>query len=303
MSHDYVSGFFAVIGRPNVGKSTLVNALVGEKVAIVSDLPQTTRNRIMGVVCRENAQIVLLDTPGIHKPRNKLGEAMMRSIDEALDGVDGLMFVADATEICGESNAAKRSATLALLHVYENHQLPKVLVVNKIDRIRPQPLIQLLDELKDEPVDDIIPISALTGENLNRLGDLLFSKLLPGPQFFPDDMMTDQSERFHIAELIREKALHRLREEVPHGIGIEVLSIAQANGKTEIHANVLVEKSSHKGIVIGKHGSMLGEIGTEARADIERMLGQKVDLRLWIKVREDWRNDERALDDLGYGKH
>ena len=287
------SGFITIVGRPNVGKSTLMNAMVGEKIAIVSSRPQTTRNRIMGVMTRPDWQIVFLDTPGIHTPRTKLGESMMQSVKDAMDGMDGVLVLVDATQV-GEHDRA-------IVRDMAGKKVPKVLAINKIDLLPPEKLLGLIASFADLGYDAIIPISAKTGDGLDDLTKQLSSHLPEGPKYFPDDMMTDQPERLICAELIREKALQHLRDEVPHGIGVEMMAINKlSDNLTEIHATIYCERASHKGIIIGKQGAMLRTIGAEARRDIENLLGTKVNLQLWVKIREDWRNRMDDLRTLGY---
>ena len=289
----YRSGFVTIVGRPNVGKSTLLNAMVGEKVAIVSNRPQTTRNRIMGVVTRPGWQIVFLDTPGIHTPRTKLGEYMMQSVKDAMDGNDGLLVLVDATQI-GENDRK-------LVREMGEKKLPKVLVINKIDLLPHEKLLGIISSFADMGYDAIIPVSARTEDGVPELLQTLYERLPEGPQYFPDDMMTDQPERQICAELIREKALLHLRDEVPHGIGVEMMAInKESEHFTEIHATIYCEREAHKGIIIGKHGAMLQQIGSEAREDIERLLDTHVNLKLWVKVRPDWRNRADDLRTLGY---
>ena len=287
------SGFIAIIGRPNVGKSTLMNAMVGEKVAIVSNRPQTTRNRIMGICTDENSQIVFLDTPGLHTPRNRLGEYMMQTAKDALQGIDALIVMVDATVVGKQDRAVVEDMS--------KHNVRKVLVLNKIDLLEPQNLLALIASFAEAGYDDIIPVSARSGDGLKQLKDLLISYLPEGPQYFPSDAITDQPERLICGELIREKALYHLKEEVPHGIGVEMMSIKKlSDNLTEIHATIYCERPAHKGIIIGKQGSMLKLIGQEARRDIENLLGNHVHLQLWVKVRENWRNRMDDLRTLGY---
>ncbi|MDY4517012.1 MAG: GTPase Era [Candidatus Spyradocola sp.] len=294
-NNSYRSGFVAILGRPNVGKSTLMNALVGEKVAITSSRAQTTRNRIMGVMTRENLQIVFLDTPGLHAPRNKLGEYMMGAVQDALDGIDAVILMLDATDV--------RNADMEILEKYGSLPVKRALVVNKIDQVNSDTLAPLLERLSTQPMDAFVPISALKKNGLDRLVGQLASWMPQGPQYFPDDMVTDQPERVIVAEMIREKALRNLRDEIPHGIGVEVLAMeneCDEKRAVTIHANIFCEKESHKGILIGKRGDMLRRIGEQARGDIEKMLGQRVNLQLWVKVRPDWRNRAEDLRTLGY---
>nr|MBR4280764.1 GTPase Era [Clostridia bacterium] len=287
------SGFVTIVGRPNVGKSTLMNALVGEKVAIVSNRPQTTRNRIMGVMTRDDWQMVFLDTPGIHTPRTKLGNYMMQSVREAMDGMDGMMVLVDATQV-GEHDRS-------IVRDMAGKKVPKVLLLNKIDLLQPEKLLALIASFADCGYDAIIPISAKTGDGLEQLTKAMAEKLPEGPKYFPDDMMTDQPERLIVAEMIREKALLHLRDEVPHGIGVEIMGMnKESDDFMEIHATIYCERDAHKGIIIGKRGAMLQQIGTEARRDIENLLDLHVNLKLWVKVRPDWRNRMDDLRTLGY---
>ena len=287
------SGFVAIIGRPNVGKSSIMNKLVGEKVAIVSNKPQTTRTKIMGVVNGEDWQIVFLDTPGLHKPRTKLGEYMMKQASDARDGVDAVLCVVDGQHI----GAGDR----AVMEDIARMKCPKFLAVNKVDVTTPEGLMPQLQQLATIGFDEIVTVSALRGDNMDKLKDLLSGAMPEGPKYFPDDMITDQPERLICAEIIREKALLNLREEIPHGVGVEMLAITKISERlTEIHANVYCERASHKSIIIGKQGSMLQRIGSQARVDIERLLDTKVVLRLWVKVREDWRNRAGDLRAQGY---
>lgn len=286
------SGFVAILGRPNVGKSSIMNRFVGEKVAIVSDRPQTTRTKILGVATGEDWQIVFVDTPGLHKPRTKLGEYMVKAAQEAREGVDAVLCVVDATHV--------GSGDLTVLEDVGKMRCPKFLAVNKIDLSTPETLMPELQKLQSVAFDQIVPVSARRGDGMDELLALIKAAMPEGPKYFPEDMITDQPERAIIAEIIREKALLNLREEIPHGVGVEMLSIEAGPGMTEIHANLYCERESHKAIIIGKRGAMLGKIGTEARADIERLLAAKVNLKLWVKVREDWRNRVSDLRTLGY---
>lgn len=287
------SGFVAILGRPNVGKSSIMNRFVGEKVAIVSNHPQTTRSRLLGVATHPDWQIVFVDTPGLHKPRTKLGEYMVKAANDAREGVDAVLVVVDGQYI----GAGDR----AIIADVARMSCPKYLAVNKIDLCNPEKLMPELQKLNDCGFDQIVCVSAKRGDRMDELLAMLVSAMPEGPQYFPDEMMTDQPERVLCAEIIREKALWNLRDEVPHGVGVEMLSIKELRpGLTEIHANIYCERASHKSIIIGKQGSMLGEIGSEARRDIERLLGTQVALKLWVKVREDWRNRAGDLRALGY---
>ena len=290
---EFRSGFITIVGRPNVGKSTLMNALVGEKVAIVSNRPQTTRNRIMGVMTKENCQMVFLDTPGIHNPRTRLGEYMMQSVRDAMDGMDGVLVLVDATQV-GEHDRT-------IVKDMASKKVPKILALNKIDMLAKEKLLGLIASFADCGYDAIVPISAMTGDGLEELTAALMAKLPVGPKYFPDDMMTDQPERLICAEMIREKALLHLRDEVPHGIGVEMMGMnKESDDFMEIHATIYCERDAHKGIIIGKRGAMLQQIGSEAREDIEKLLGLHVNLKLWVKVRPDWRNRMDDLRNLGY---
>jgi GTP-binding protein Era len=285
--------YVAIVGRPNVGKSTLMNALIGEKIAIVSNRPQTTRSRIMGVLTDPDYQMVFLDTPGIHTPRNELGEYMMKAVRDAMDGMDCLMVLVDITAI-GDRDEE-------ILREMAQKKCPRILVLNKIDLTSREALLGLIARYGEMGWDAIVPVSALTGDGLPELTKQLVKCLPEGPHYFPDDMVTDQPERLICAELIREKALRHLRDEVPHGIGVEMMRISRVSDTlTEIHATIYCERESHKGIIIGRQGSMLQRIGTEARADIERLLDTHVNLKLWVKVRPDWRDRKSDLRDMGY---
>ena len=287
------SGFVAILGRPNVGKSSIMNRIVGEKVAIVSNHPQTTRNKLLGVSTGPDWQIVFVDTPGLHKPRTKLGEYMMKSASDAREGVDAVLAVVDGQRIGGGDRA--------VLSDIQSMNCPRFLAVNKIDIVPPEKLMPQLAELNEFHFDQIFSVSARTGENIDLLTQKLIEAMPEGPKYFPDDMITDQPERVMCAEIIREKALNNLRDEIPHGVGVEMLQIKKlSDNLTEIHANVYCEKESHKSIIIGKQGAMLGRIGSQARVDIERLLGTKVMLKLWVKVRLDWRNRAGDLRTLGY---
>ena len=289
----FLSGFAAIVGRPNVGKSTMMNAMVGEKVAIVSNRPQTTRNRIMGVATDPDWQIVFLDTPGLHKPRTKLGEYMVKSVEDAMEGIDVLLVLVDVSDIGPQDRA--------IVTEMASRRVKKILVLNKTDLVDEAKLMAAIASFSDAGYDAIIPLSARSGRGMDELRRVIVSYLPEGPKYFPDDMMTDQPERLICAEIIREKALLHLRDEVPHGVGVEMMAINKLSDTlTEIHATIYCERASHKGIIIGKQGAMLRTIGAEARRDIEGLLGTKVNLQLWVKVREDWRNRMDDLRTLGY---
>ena len=291
------SGFIAITGRPNAGKSTLLNQLVGEKVAIVSSKPQTTRTKILGVRTGEDFQLVLLDTPGILKPHNKLSKRMEKYIYTATQDIDALLYVVDCN-IKDDDLDAEREALAGL----KTSDVPVILAVNKIDTVPKLQLLPVLDKLKDlYDFADIVPISAQEGENLEELFDKLKQLLPEGPKFFPDDVITDQPERQIVSEFIREKALRLLNREIPHGIAVEIEKMKKMdNGTYEILAAIYCEKQSHKGIIIGKGGEKLKKIGSFARRDIERFLDSKVYLELWVRVKEDWRNRENFITDIGF---
>ncbi|MGI6189039.1 MAG: GTPase Era [Clostridiales bacterium] len=291
------SGFAAIIGRPNVGKSTLINNLIGEKLSIISDKPQTTRNRIQCVLNRPDYQVVFIDTPGIHRPKNKLGEYMVRVAKNALDEVDVIIFIVDVYQGIGGGD---RFIAEELRQI----KTPVVLAANKIDKVgKIEEAERQAKEFQQQmEFDDMIMISAVDRTNLDRLEHTIVSYLPIGPKYYPDDMITDQPERFIAAELIREKALELLKEEVPHGIGVEIVSFKERQNKNiiDINATIYCEKKSHRGIIIGKGGKMLREIGSRARLDIEKLLGTRIYLELWVKVRKDWRDSAIDLKNLGY---
>ena len=287
------SGFVAILGRPNVGKSSIMNRMVGEKVAIVSDKAQTTRQKALGICHRGDTQIVFVDTPGIHKPRTRLGEFMVREAEDAKDGVDAIMVVVDAGFI-GKGD-------IEIMNRVKDEKCPRFLVINKTDAVTPEKLMPRLKELDVSMFDQVVSVSALKGTNIDLLFKLLRDALPYGPEYFPDDMITDQPERVLISEIIREKTLRNLKDEIPHGVGVEMLGIEkQSDTLTEINATIYCEKASHKSVIIGKQGAMLRKIGSEARYDIEKLLNTKVMLRLGVKVREDWRNRKEDLRTLGY---
>lgn len=291
----YRSGFVAIVGRPNVGKSTLMNEVIGQKIAIMSDKPQTTRNKIHGVYTGEDHQIVFLDTPGIHKPQHKLGKALNQAATGTLGEVDAVLFLIDAAEGLGGGDKF-------IIELLAGVKTPVFLVMNKIDRVEPERLFQLIVEYKDlYPFAEIVPISALQGNNVSKLLELVRERLPEGPQYYPADQVTDHPEQFVVAELIREKILHLTREEIPHAIAVEIEDMrVQDNGVVYIGAVIYVERDSQKGIVIGKKGALLKEVGAASRRDIETLLGSKSFIELWVKVKKDWRNHDRMLRDLGY---
>lgn len=293
----FKSGFVSIIGRPNVGKSTLLNHVVGQKIAIMSDKPQTTRNRIQGVYTDGQAQIVFLDTPGIHKPKHKLGDFMMKVAQNTFKEVDLILFVVDAKEGFGGGDQF-------IIDRLENVNTPVFLVINKIDKIQPEELFKLIELYRDKyDFKEIVPISALEGNNVSTLLEQITKYLEEGPQYYPADQVTDHPERFIVAELIREKVLQLTREEIPHSIAVAIEQMKARNNETVyIGATIIVERSSQKGIIIGKQGSMLREVGKRARTDIEALLGSKVFLELWVKVQKDWRNKPSQLRDFGFSE-
>ena len=289
------SGFAAVIGRPNVGKSTLINAFIGQKIAIMSDKPQTTRSRILCILTEEDAQIIFLDTPGVHKPKHKLGDYMAKATEGALHGVDVIVFVVDVTEKMGAGEQY-------ILKQLERVRVPVLLAVNKVDCIaREQVLPILANYAKAYDFAGIVPISAREGENLDGLLAEIKAHLPEGPQYYPADMVTDQPERLIVAELVREKVLALTRDEIPHAVAVDIEEMtARPKGDVYIRAVIYVERESQKGIVIGAHGALLRTIGQQARTDVETLLGAKVYLDLWVKTRRDWRNRANALREFGF---
>ena len=292
----FKSGFVSIVGRPNVGKSTLMNNVVGEKIAIMSDKPQTTRNTIQAVYTDEEAQVVFLDTPGIHKPKNKLGEFMVKSAIDAFKNVDLVLFVVDESKKIGPGDRK-------IIDDLKNIKTPVVLVLNKIDQLSEEELFDLMKMYNAEGVfEQIVPISALKGRNINELLKVIKSHLEEGPQYFPDYMITDQPERVLVSELIREKVLHYIHDEVPHGVAVEIERMKSRKDKeiVDISAVIYCERDSHKGIIIGKNGRKLKGIGKSARADIELLLGSQANLQLWVKVKENWRNLQNYVSNFGY---
>lgn len=293
---EFLSGFVSIIGSPNVGKSTLMNRFVGQKVSIVSARAQTTRNRVMGVLTKPAYQIVFLDTPGVTTPKNRLGEYMLKVAYDSLNEVDAVLFLADAERGIREKDTA-------LLQKLATAKAPVLAAINKIDTAKPETVAEMREQLKAVPyIKAIMEISAETGEGVDALEALLVTHLEEGPKYFPDDMITDLPERVICAEMIREKALSLLQEEVPHGIGVGVDKMVLREDKplTDIWATIYCERDGHKGIVIGKGGAMLKKIGMEARRDMEWMLGTRVNLQLWVKVKDDWRNSTSTMRELGY---
>jgi len=289
------SGFVAVIGRPNVGKSTLINHLIGQKIAIMSDKPQTTRNRILCVLTQPDAQIVFLDTPGVHKPLHKLGEYMANTVENTLKEVDAILFVVDVTEKFG---AGERF----IIDHLKATKRPVILIINKIDRAKNEDILPIIANYAAQyDFAGVVPISAKNKLNLDHILSEVKKYLPEGPEYYPEDMVTDQPERLIVAEMVREKVLELTRDEVPHAVAVDVDEMAtRSKGDVYIRATIYVERDSQKGIVIGGHGSMLREIGQRARHDIEVLLGAKVYLDLWVKVRKDWRNRDAILKSFGF---
>lgn len=292
----FKSGFITVIGRPNVGKSTLLNNIMKEKLSIVSHKPQTTRNNIQTILTQEDCQIVFVDTPGMHKPKHKLGEYMVKVAEEALKGVDIVLFMTTPEGQLGRGD-------VYILEQLKRIKQPVFLIVNKIDENDQGKVAETLKNYHDAYpfFKEIIPISASKDKNVDTLLELMKKYLPEGPKYYPEDMITDQQERFIVAEIIREKALRLLSEEVPHGIAVEIMTMKKnEKGNYEINATMLCERDSHKGIIIGKSGSMLKKISQYARQDIEKFLQSKVSLKVWVKVKKEWRDDNRILKELGY---
>lgn len=296
MSASFKSGFISIIGRPNVGKSTFMNRVIGQKIAIMSDKAQTTRNKIQGVYTSEDAQLVFLDTPGIHKPKHKLGNFMVNTAEQTLNEVDLVLFMINAKEGFGRGDEF-------IINMLQKVKQPVYLIINKIDQVHPDELLPIIEEYRTKyEFAEIIPISALEGNNVDHLLQTMVSKMPEGPQYYPEDQITDHPERFVIGELIREKALHLTHEEIPHSIAVAIDSIEEReeNDKVYVQATIVTERPSQKGIIIGKQGKMLKEIGQRAREDIEALLGTKIYLDLWVKVQKDWRNRPSQLQDFGY---
>lgn len=291
----FKSGFVSIIGRPNVGKSTFLNRIIGQKIAIMSDKPQTTRNKIQGVYTENDAQVVFIDTPGIHKPKHKLGDFMVKMAQTTIKEVDIVLFMVNAEEGFG------RGEEFIIEKLQETKQ-PVFLVINKIDQVHPEELLGLIDRYRTlYNFAEIVPISALQGNNIDALIGAIKKYLPEGPQYYPENQVTDHPERFIIAELIREKVLHLTREEVPHSVAVVIDAIQKREGGAiYVNATIIVERPSQKGIVIGKQGKMLKEIGKRARLDVESLLGSRVFLELWVKVQKDWRNKMSQLRDLGF---
>lgn len=303
MENNLKSGFVTIIGRPNVGKSTLMNHLIGQKIAITSNKPQTTRNRIQAVYTdADRGQIVFVDTPGIHQAKNKLGEYMVNAAEGTLKDVDAILWLVEPGTYIG---AGERH----IIEQLEKAKLPVLLIINKIDTVEKLRILESIDAYrKVYEFDEIIPASALRGQNLDDVVDTIFQYLPYGPMFYDEDTVTDQPERQIVAEIVREKALHALEEEVPHGIAVTIEQMKKRKGSsgskiTNIEATIICEKDSHKGIIIGKGGAMLKKIGSNARFEIERLLDCQVNLKLWVKVKKDWRDSDFLMKNFGYRRN
>ncbi|MBM0867985.1 GTPase [Staphylococcus auricularis] len=292
---EYKSGFVSIIGRPNVGKSTFVNRVIGHKIAIMSDKAQTTRNKIQGVMTQDDAQIIFLDTPGIHKPKHKLGDYMMRVAKNTLSEIDAIMFMVNVNEEIGRGDEY-------IMDMLKDVKTPVFLVLNKIDLVHPDELMPRIEQYQSYmSFTEMVPMSALEGHNVDHFIEGLKSYLPEGPQYYPEDQVSDHPEQFVVSELIREKILHLTSEEIPHAIGVNVdRMIKKDEDHVRIEATIYVERDSQKGIVIGKGGKKLKEVGKRARHDIENLLGSKVYLELWVKVQKDWRNKVNFIRQMGY---
>lgn len=294
---NFKSGFVSIVGRPNVGKSTLLNNIIGEKITITSDKAQTTRNQIQGVYTTADEQIVFIDTPGIHKPKHQLGQYMVQSALSSLNEVDIVLFMINVADKMGPGDrfVMERLKTI---------ESPVFLVLNQIDKVHPNELLPIIEAYQQEmDFAEIIPVSALEGNNVDRLLAVISSYLEEGPQYYPTDQISDHPEYFIVQELIREKVLELTREEIPHSVAVQTESMEKIDDDLiEVRATIIVERGSQKGIIIGKQGSMLKEIGTRARKDIQKLLGSKIYLELWVQVKKDWRNKPRHLGDFGYQK-
>lgn len=296
MRADYKSGFVTLIGRPNVGKSTLMNHLIGQKIAITSNKPQTTRNRIQTVLTTEEGQIVFVDTPGIHKAKNKLGEYMVNVAERTLNEVDVVVWLVEPSTFIGAGEKH-------IIEQLKKVKTPVVLVINKVDMVKREEVFAFIDTYqKQYDFAAIVPVSARTGENTDELVKVLFQYLPYGPQFYDEDTITDQPQRQIVAEIIREKALHALNEEIPHGIAVAIDRMEFKRKIVNIDATIICERDSHKGIIIGKQGAMLKKIGSNARFEIEKMLEMQANLKLWVKVKKDWRDSDFLIKNFGYTK-
>ena len=298
MKENFKSGFVTLIGRPNVGKSTLMNHLIGQKIAITSNKPQTTRNRIQTVLTTEEGQIVFVDTPGIHKAKNKLGEYMVNIAERSLNEVDVVIWLVEPSNFIGAGEKH-------IIEQLKKVKTPVILVINKIDMVKREEILAFIDTYRKEyDFAEIVPASALREQNLDTVVDVIFKYLPYGPMFYDEETVTDQPERAIVAEIIREKALHALDDEIPHGIAVYIDRMKERRGQNiiDIDATIVCERDSHKGIIIGKGGSMLKKIGSNARYEMERLLDTQVNLKLWVKVRKDWRDSELMMKNFGYNK-
>ena len=296
MADKFYSGFVSLVGRPNVGKSTLMNRLIGEKIAIISNKPQTTRNRVQSILTKDDFQIVFIDTPGIHRPRHQLGEYMVKSAETTLNEVDAVLMLIEPSDKILEADRL-------IIEKFAKVKSPVILVINKIDTVDRERVFKVIDEYRKlYDFAEIVPISAFEGTNTDELLRVIRKYLPEGPQYFPSDMVTDQPERQIASEIIREKALRLLEDEIPHGIAVEITEMKKRKdgNLVDVRATIFCEKDSHKGIIIGKHGDMLKKIGTKARGDIERLLGSPIYLELWVKVKKDWRDSDFLLKNFGY---
>lgn len=296
MNNNFRSGFVSLIGRPNVGKSTLMNTLVGEKLSIISSKPQTTRNKIQTILTKDNFQVIFIDTPGIHTSKSKLGDYMMKSVESSLNNVDLVLYLIEPYEKI-------KASDMAIIEKLQNIKTPVFLIINKMDTVEKPVLLSVIEAYrKVYDFKEIIPISALKQKNIDSVLDTVYKYLPDGPQYFPADMITDQPERQIVSEIIREKALYMLQDEIPHGIAVEITSMKKRKNKdiVDVEAILYCERDSHKGIIIGKQGSMLKKIGSAARSDIQKLLGSQINLQIWIKVKKDWRDNDLLLKNFGY---
>lgn len=294
MTNQHKAGFVSIIGRPNVGKSTLMNQLVGQKIAITSKKPQTTRNRIQAIYTSDEGQIVFVDTPGIHKAKNKLGDYMVSSAKRTINEVDVILWLVEPTDYIGAGEQH-------ILEQLRTVKIPVILVMNKIDKVKREDLLAFIDCYRKEmDYTEVVPVSALKSDNLETLIACIMKYLPAGPAFYDEDTVTDQPQRQIAAELIREKTLRLLEEEIPHGIAVTIESMKWRKQIVDVEATIICERESHKGIIIGKNGNMLKRIGTNARIDMEEMLEKKVNLQLWVKVKKDWRDSDYLMKNFGY---
>ena len=288
------TGYIGIIGRPNVGKSTLMNRIIGQKIAITSAKPQTTRNIIQTVVTKDNVQMVFLDTPGIHKSKNRLGDFMVRSAKSVVNDADLVLWLVEPTDYIGAGEKA-------IVEILKTLTIPVVLVINKVDTVKKEEVLHFIDTYRKEmEFAEIVPVSALKGDNVDELFAVISSYLPEGPFLYDEDTVTELTEREICAEIIREKALRLMKDEIPHGIAVTIDKMDFKKGLCNVDATILCERESHKGMIIGKGGNMLKKIGTAARLDMEKLLSIQVNLHLWVKVRNNWRDDEGSLKDLGY---